>query len=84
MGGLYGSPRILQSIANDGVIPVIRSLSKGVTINYKMMIDCIIIRSLSKGVTINYKMMLDCIIIIRGVTNDKHSGKLSASKWRRD
>lgn len=29
MGGLYGSPRILQSIANDGVIPIIQILSKG-------------------------------------------------------
>ena len=29
MGGLYGSPRILQCIASDGTIPVISFLSKG-------------------------------------------------------
>jgi len=30
MGGIYGAPRILQCIASDGTIPVIRVLSKGV------------------------------------------------------
>jgi len=30
MGGIYGAPRILQCIANDGTIPIIRVLSKGV------------------------------------------------------
>ena len=32
MGGIYGAPRILQCIANDGTIPVIRVLSKGVCV----------------------------------------------------
>ena len=31
MGALYGSPRILQSIANDNVIPVIKILGHGVS-----------------------------------------------------
>jgi len=29
MGGLYGSPRILQSIANENVIPVVKFLGQG-------------------------------------------------------
>jgi len=33
MGSLYGPPRILQSIANENVIPVIRILGQGVSIH---------------------------------------------------
>lgn len=31
MGGLYGSPRILQTIAEENVIPVIKVLGQGVS-----------------------------------------------------
>lgn len=31
MGSLYGPPRILQSIANENVIPVVRFLGHGVS-----------------------------------------------------
>ena len=31
MGGLYGSPRILQCIANENVIPIIKVLGHGVS-----------------------------------------------------
>ena len=31
MGGLYGSPRILQCIANENVIPIIKVLGRGVS-----------------------------------------------------
>jgi len=34
MGGIYGAPRILQCIASDGTIPIIRVLSKGVRWRY--------------------------------------------------
>ena len=30
MGGLYGSPRILQCIANENVIPIMKVLGQGV------------------------------------------------------
>ena len=41
MGGIYGAPRILQCIANDGTIPVIRILSKGVCLFCVLFVDFI-------------------------------------------
>ena len=33
LGGLYGAPRILQCIANENVIPIIKVLGHGVSKN---------------------------------------------------
>ena len=40
MGGIYGAPRILQCIANDGTVPVIRVLSKGVRRWLSVVTNC--------------------------------------------
>lgn len=32
LGAMYGTPRVLQSIANENVIPIIQGLGKGVSI----------------------------------------------------
>ena len=34
MGSLYGPPRVLQTIANENVIPIIRVLGHGVSLVY--------------------------------------------------
>ena len=45
MGGLYGSPRILQCIANENVIPIIKVLGKGVSrIRCVMSVMCVCVQ----------------------------------------
>ena len=37
MGGLYGSPRVLQCIANENVVPIVQFLGRGVSLFYVIL-----------------------------------------------
>ena len=51
MGGLYGSPRILQTISNDEVIPIIRILGQGVSM--KKNLSCYISNATWESLTVH-------------------------------